>query len=422
MTETTRDAVRFAAERARLAIVSGAAREEIVPVVAAAGLGELFATVVADDDVALGKPDPGELPARARSARRRRRGDARLRGHRSRRRVREGCRHACGRRARDAGARAARAGRRGGRDDRRPVAPAPARMTWTIAHRGASAELPENTPAAFERAIELGADFVEFDVHAAADGSLVVCHDPPVGGEPRLEEVVDQCAGRIGLMCELKSPWRYRRHDVVARTVALLPGRRSRRLLRAARAAAGARSAHAAARRPRRLDPPCGALRLGSRLLGSARPARAGLALARRLGSEDDRLHGQRRAPDARARRRSASTGSSLTGRSCCWRSSEAEHAGVSPREAHLRRACRRDTTFGARGRRRRRSSRRRRGHLQPRHRARGTCARSTSPVRRRRRRRSQAGARPSRAARARSRARRRCGRGRRRSRAACSP
>ena len=96
-------------------------------------------------------------------------------------------------------------------------------MTWTIAHRGASSELPENTPAAFERAIELGADFIEFDVHAAADGSLVVCHDPPRGGEPRLEAVVDQCAGRIGLMCELKSPWRYRRHDVVPRTVALLP-------------------------------------------------------------------------------------------------------------------------------------------------------------------------------------------------------
>ena len=96
-------------------------------------------------------------------------------------------------------------------------------MTWTIAHRGASSELPENTPVAFERAIALGADFVEFDVHAAADGSLVVCHDPPVGGEPSLEQVVDQCAGRIGLMCELKSPWRYRRHDVVARAVALLP-------------------------------------------------------------------------------------------------------------------------------------------------------------------------------------------------------
>ena len=96
-------------------------------------------------------------------------------------------------------------------------------MIWTIAHRGASWELPENTPAAFERAIELGADFVEFDVHAAADGSLVVSHDPPVGGEPRLEAVVDQCSGRIGLMCELKSPWRYRRHDIVARTARLLP-------------------------------------------------------------------------------------------------------------------------------------------------------------------------------------------------------
>ena len=58
VTEPTREAVRFAGERARLAVVSGAAREEIVPVVAAAGLGELLAIVVADDDVAHGKPDP----------------------------------------------------------------------------------------------------------------------------------------------------------------------------------------------------------------------------------------------------------------------------------------------------------------------------------------------------------------------------
>ena len=97
-------------------------------------------------------------------------------------------------------------------------------MTWVIAHRGASAELPENTPAAFERAIELGADFVELDVHAAPDGRLVVCHNPPRGGEPRLEEVVELCAGRVGIMCELKTPWRYRRHDVVARVERLLPG------------------------------------------------------------------------------------------------------------------------------------------------------------------------------------------------------
>jgi len=58
VTEAMRVAVAFAAERARLAIVSGAAREEIVPVVHAAGLANLFAAVVADDDVERGKPDP----------------------------------------------------------------------------------------------------------------------------------------------------------------------------------------------------------------------------------------------------------------------------------------------------------------------------------------------------------------------------
>ncbi len=96
-------------------------------------------------------------------------------------------------------------------------------MTFVIAHRGASWEIPENTLPAFERAIEVGADYVELDVHASSDGSLVVCHDRPRGGEPRLEEAIDLLRGRVGVMCELKSPWRYRRHDVVRRTVALLP-------------------------------------------------------------------------------------------------------------------------------------------------------------------------------------------------------
>jgi len=96
-------------------------------------------------------------------------------------------------------------------------------VTLVIAHRGASWDLPENTLPAFERAIELGADYVELDVHAAHDGTLAVCHDRPRGGEPRLEEVVAALDGRIGVMCELKSPWRYRRHDVVARAVKLLP-------------------------------------------------------------------------------------------------------------------------------------------------------------------------------------------------------
>jgi glycerophosphoryl diester phosphodiesterase len=93
-----------------------------------------------------------------------------------------------------------------------------------IAHRGASAELPENTLPAFERAIELGADFVEFDVHARRNGELVVAHDRPAAAAaaPALAEVLDLCRGRIGVMVELKHPYRYRRQRLVERTLALL--------------------------------------------------------------------------------------------------------------------------------------------------------------------------------------------------------
>lgn len=92
-----------------------------------------------------------------------------------------------------------------------------------IAHRGASWDLPENTLPAFARAIEVGADYVEFDVRADADGRLVVTHDPPRGpGPATLEEVLDVCRGRIGTMVELKTPGRYRRHDLVRRTLRLV--------------------------------------------------------------------------------------------------------------------------------------------------------------------------------------------------------
>jgi glycerophosphoryl diester phosphodiesterase len=93
-----------------------------------------------------------------------------------------------------------------------------------IAHRGASRDEPENTLPAFERAIAEGADYVELDVHADRDGRLVVTHDPPRPGRafPELDEVLDLCRGRIPVMAELKRPSRYRRHDVVRRTVELL--------------------------------------------------------------------------------------------------------------------------------------------------------------------------------------------------------
>jgi glycerophosphoryl diester phosphodiesterase len=115
-------------------------------------------------------------------------------------------------------------------------------MTWVIAHRGASADERENTLPAFERAIAVGADFVELDVQVSADGALVVFHDvdldrlTPLRGPlrkrplaelrehaiPTLDDVLDVTRGRIGVMAELKSPHLYRRHDVAGRTAALL--------------------------------------------------------------------------------------------------------------------------------------------------------------------------------------------------------
>ena len=46
-----------------------------------------------------------------------------------------------------------------------------------IAHRGASGIAPENTLAAFKKAIEIGVDAVELDLHGTADGEVVVIHD-----------------------------------------------------------------------------------------------------------------------------------------------------------------------------------------------------------------------------------------------------
>jgi glycerophosphoryl diester phosphodiesterase len=50
-----------------------------------------------------------------------------------------------------------------------------------IGHRGAKRELPENTIAAFKRAFDRGADAIELDVHATADGVVVVHHDSTLG-------------------------------------------------------------------------------------------------------------------------------------------------------------------------------------------------------------------------------------------------
>ena len=56
--EGVREAVRYAAGRVPLAVVSGAARPEIEPVLEAAGLADLVRVVVAAEDVPQGKPAP----------------------------------------------------------------------------------------------------------------------------------------------------------------------------------------------------------------------------------------------------------------------------------------------------------------------------------------------------------------------------
>lgn len=106
-----------------------------------------------------------------------------------------------------------------------------------IAHRGASAYAPENTPAAFSLALEMGAGHIELDVHLSSDGQVVVIHDaavdrttngsgpvagytlaelrkldagswfaPEFGGEriPTLAETLELCRGRARLHVEIK--------------------------------------------------------------------------------------------------------------------------------------------------------------------------------------------------------------------------
>jgi len=107
-----------------------------------------------------------------------------------------------------------------------------------IAHRGASADFPENTLRAFEEALALGVDAIELDCQLSADGELVVIHDETLErttdgigpvcahtwaelrrldagrwkderfrglGIPRLADVLELVAGRALVNVELKS-------------------------------------------------------------------------------------------------------------------------------------------------------------------------------------------------------------------------
>lgn len=101
-----------------------------------------------------------------------------------------------------------------------------------IAHRGASNIAPPNTIKAFQKAIELKADFIEFDVHQSRDYEIVIIHDnyiTNINGQkkfikdmelnqlkaidlgegeniPTLRELIKVAKGKIGLQCEVKAP------------------------------------------------------------------------------------------------------------------------------------------------------------------------------------------------------------------------
>jgi len=62
-----------------------------------------------------------------------------------------------------------------------------------LAHRGASNDLPENTMAAFECAVDLGYRYIETDVHATRDGVLIAFHD----------DRLDRVTRHSGLISEL---------------------------------------------------------------------------------------------------------------------------------------------------------------------------------------------------------------------------
>lgn len=78
-----------------------------------------------------------------------------------------------------------------------PPEPAAPRVAQLIAHRGSSADRPENTLAALRRAIEAGATAVEVDVRRTKDGQLVLLHDPSLdrttsGRGPVRERTLDE--------------------------------------------------------------------------------------------------------------------------------------------------------------------------------------------------------------------------------------
>ncbi|MCB0064717.1 MAG: hypothetical protein KDE19_21485, partial [Caldilineaceae bacterium] len=76
-----------------------------------------------------------------------------------------------------------------------PTLPIPVPAAFrTIAHRGASAYVPENTLAAFQLALDMGVPDVETDVQLTTDGVAVLCHDRTLARYGHGDQVVEEMA------------------------------------------------------------------------------------------------------------------------------------------------------------------------------------------------------------------------------------
>lgn len=80
-----------------------------------------------------------------------------------------------------------------------------------FAHRGGGALAPENTLAAFDRGLALGADGLELDVHLSSDGVVMVHHDLRLDRTTNLRGPINQRTAEN--LAEADAGWNFRRDD-----------------------------------------------------------------------------------------------------------------------------------------------------------------------------------------------------------------
>lgn len=77
-------------------------------------------------------------------------------------------------------------------------------MPIIVGHRGAAAQVLENTAASFAAAVRFGAGMIELDVHESLDGKFIVIHDTHLGRISSRRDVVCQTHSSVLTAIELK--------------------------------------------------------------------------------------------------------------------------------------------------------------------------------------------------------------------------